>query len=207
MKIQKFEQSGFIFESENGFRLALDIGRYTSIEKLAGLSVDAFLVSHIHGDHFDMDKVVALSPKALYVPDECRSEIAEESFLFKTEKISDWQEIKIGDFFITAFPVDHGPNVSVPIKENLGFLIECDGEDVYFAGDMFYESGMDVSTLEVSKALIPVGGFYTFGPSEAFEFVKKFKSIGEIIPMHYDKTPETKVEFAKLCEGGFQITD
>ncbi len=201
MKLQKFEQSGFIFESSSGLKLALDIGKYTPIEKLEGLSVDAFLVSHIHGDHFDIERIKALSPKTLYISDECRNEIGEEVFSFGVEKIFEWQEIKIGDFLITVFPVDHGPNVSVPIKENFGFLIECDKEDIYFAGDMFYESGMDVGILEVTKALIPVGGFYTFGPAEAFEFVKKFKSIGEIIPMHYDKTPETKEEFEKLVMG------
>jgi len=31
---------------------------------------------------------------------------------------------------------------------------------------MFYESGIDVSELEVDITLIPVGAFYTFGPKE-----------------------------------------
>lgn len=206
MKIQKFEQSGFIFESNSGFRLALDVGRYTPLDKTKELSADAFLISHIHGDHFDIEKIISLSPRTLYLPDECMSELGEDSFNFSLEKIQAWQEIKIGDFMVTVFPVDHGPNVSSPIRDNFGFLIECDGEDVYFAGDMFYESGMDVTSIEADVALVPVGTFYTFGPQEAFDFIKRFKKIGKIIPMHYEKTPETKEEFIKLATNfGFSI--
>lgn len=71
---------------------------------------------------------------------------------------------------------------------------------IYFAGDMFYPSGIDVNTLEVDTALIPIGGYYTFGPKEAIDFAKQFKSIGQVIPMHFDKTPETEVEFKVLAE-------
>jgi len=58
MKLTKFEQSGFILETEKGFRLAFDIGNKTPVEKLAGISVDAMLVSHIHGDHFSYWTIV-----------------------------------------------------------------------------------------------------------------------------------------------------
>ncbi len=91
-------------------------------------------------------------------------------------------------------------------KENFGFLIEVDGKKIYFAGDMFYPSGIDVTNLEVNVALIPVGGFYTFGPEEALSFVKQFKKIGEIIPMHYMKITETREEFIKqACVEGFKV--
>ncbi len=106
--------------------------------------------------------------------------------------------IDISGIRVSFFEVDHGPNVTVKPKENFGFLIEADGSRVYFAGDMFYPSGIDVSTLEVDYALIPVGTFYTFGPQEAADFVKRFKNAGEIIPMHYHKKPETKDEFLSL---------
>ena len=47
--------------------------------------------------------------------------------------------------------------------------------------------------------LIPVGNFYTFGPKEAIEFAKQFKKIGKIIPMHYQKIPDTREEFINLA--------
>ena len=199
MKLTKFEQSGFILETEKGFRLAFDIGNKTPIEKLNGVTVDAMLVSHIHGDHFSLEQIKKLSPKKLYLNAECIETLGEETLsseIIQT-KISD--EILIDTIKVQFFNVDHGPNVSAPLKENFGFLITVDNQTVYFAGDMFYESGIDVSNLEVDIALIPVGTFYTFGPQEAFDFIKKFKRIGKVIPMHYEKTPETRDQFIKLA--------
>ncbi len=70
---------------------------------------------------------------------------------------------------------------------------------------MFYPSGMDVSKLEVDYAMFPIGTFYTFGPEEALSFAKQFKQIGKIIPMHYEKKPETKERFAGLVKDTFTL--
>ncbi|MBP9711560.1 MAG: MBL fold metallo-hydrolase [Candidatus Pacebacteria bacterium] len=199
MKLTKFEQSGFIFETENGFRLALDIANKTPMEKLDGVACDAMLVSHIHGDHFSLDQIKKLSPKKLYLNAECIETLGEETLPFEVVQIKDGEIINIGDIKVQIFNVDHGPNVSSPLKENFGFLIEVDGKKVYFAGDMFYSSGIDVSKLEVDIALIPVGTFYTFGPQEALDFVKQFKKVGNVIPMHYEKILETREQFIRLA--------
>jgi L-ascorbate metabolism protein UlaG (beta-lactamase superfamily) len=198
MKITKFEQSGFILESTSCFKLAIDIGAFTPVEKLSGLKPDAMLVSHIHGDHFSVPQIKALSPGKIYLNDECVEALGEEQLTSEIHEVKVGDSINTKDFKVTFFDVDHGPNVQMRPKENFGFLIEIDGKTVYFAGDMFYPSGLDVSKLEVDYALIPIGGFYTFGPKEAAGFVKQFKKIGEVIPMHYEKTPETKDEFLKL---------
>lgn len=199
MKLTKFEQSGFILETENGFRLAFDIGNKTSVEKLAGVTCDAMLVSHIHGDHFSLEQIKTLSPKKLYLNQECIEVIGEETLPFEILKVKVGDEHTIDTIKVQFFNVDHGPNVSASIQENFGFLITADDQTIYFAGDMFYESGIDVSNLEVDIALLPVGTFYTFGPQEAFEFAKKFKKIGKVMPMHYEKNPETREQFINLA--------
>jgi len=198
MKITQFEQSGFVVETESGFRLVGDIGHYMPLENLGAVAPDAMLVSHIHADHFSLERIKALAPKKIYLNKECIELLGEEKL------VSEIVEVKVGDVIdiegikVQFFDVDHGPNVKVRPKENFGFLIECDGEKIYFAGDMFYPSGIDVSNLEVDVAMIPVGDFYTFGPAEATSFVKQFKKIGTVLPMHYHKTPETREEFLKL---------
>jgi len=199
MKLTKFEQSGFMLEIENGFRLAFDIGNKTSVEKLAGITCDAMLVSHIHGDHFSLEQIKALSPKKIYLNLECIETLGEESLTSEIVQVNVGDEIMIDTIKVQFFNVDHGPNVSAPVQENFGFLITADDEKIYFAGDMFYESGVDISQLEVDIALLPVGTFYTFGPQEAFEFAKKFKKIGKVIPMHYEKNPETREQFINLA--------
>ncbi len=206
MKITQFEQSGFIIETKAGFRLAFDIGSYTPINKLEDISVDAMLVSHIHGDHFSIDQIKALSPEKLYLNRECIEMLGEEELSSEIIEVKVGDSINMNSIEVLFFDVDHGPNIKVRPKENFGFLMKIDGEAVYFAGDMFYLSGIDVSTLEVDTALIPVGTFYVFGPNEALDFVKKFKKIVKIIPMHYQKTPDTRNEFAKLAKaGGFNV--
>jgi L-ascorbate metabolism protein UlaG (beta-lactamase superfamily) len=198
MKLTQLEQSGFIIETTSGFKLAGDIGSYTPAEKLAGIKPDAMLVSHIHGDHFSVEQIKALSPKKLYLNRECIEALGEESLASEIVEVKVGDKIDIDGIKVEFFDVDHGPNVKVRPRENFGFLIEADGEKIYFAGDMFYPSGLDVSNLEVDIALIPVGTFYTFGPAEAAAFVKQFKHIGQILPMHYEKTPKTRGEFIKL---------
>lgn len=225
MKIQKFEQSGFIIESEKGFRIAVDIGSKTSPEKLSGIKpVDIFLVSHVHGDHFDITNIKMLSPEQVFLPKICYDLLFYKSIApHKNRSIYDKRipfhsfgvvikngaEFEFDDVKIKAFHVDHGPNVSVPLEDNFGFFIEVDRKQIYFAGDMYNPSGISVSELSVDYTLLPVGGHYTFGPQEAFEFAKTFKSIGKIIPMHYEKNdhidPVRKDEFVKLAEKDFDI--
>lgn len=199
MKLTKFEQSGFILETSNGFRLVFDIGNKTSLEKLQGVTADAMLVSHIHGDHFSLEQIKVLSPKKLYLNAECIETLGEETLPSEIVQVKVGDEIMIDTIKVQFFNVDHGPNVSAPLQENFGFLITADDKTIYFAGDMFYESGINVSNLEVDVALLPVGTFYTFGPEEAFAFAKKFKSVGKITPMHYEKTPETREQFINLA--------
>lgn len=200
MKIKKiFEQSGVLIETNSGYTLAIDIGHYTLVEKLNGISPDAMLVSHIHGDHFSLDQIKKLAPKRLYLNEECIEALGEETLPSKivTAKVGD--VLDIGGIKVTFFNVDHGPNIKVQPKENFGFLIEADGKKIYFAGDMFYPSGIDVSNLTVDITLIPVGTFYTFGPEEALGFIKTFKEPGRVVPMHYYKTPETRKAFVRLA--------
>jgi L-ascorbate metabolism protein UlaG (beta-lactamase superfamily) len=199
MQLTKFEQSGFILETSAGYKLAIDIGYFTPVEKLVGLAPDAMLISHIHADHFSPEHIKKLAPKKLYLNTECLEALGEESLPSATIKIVAGDKVDIGDIKVEAFEVDHGPNVTTKPKENFGFLIEADGQKIYFGGDIFYPSGLNVSNLEVDVALIPVGTFYTFGPEEAVDFAKKFKKVGKVIPMHYEKAPETKGEFIKLA--------
>lgn len=205
MKITKFEQSGFVIEAQNGYKLALDIGSYTPLEKLSELNIDSMLVSHIHGDHFSPGHIKTVNPKKLYINSECYEALSEESLTSEIVITKSNTTINIEGIGVMIFEVDHGPNVKIRPKENFGFLIEVDGIKIYFGGDIFYPSGMDVSDLVVDYALLPVGTFYTFGPEEALNFARKFKKIGRIISMHYEKEPQTREQFIELANIEFKV--
>ena len=173
------------------------------MKNLEGVNTDAMLVSHVHADHFSLDQIKKLSPKELYINSECKEILREEKLFSETIVTKADTQIRMGDIVVDIFSVDHGPNVS--IKENFGFLITADNQKIYFAGDMFYESGMDVTNLEVDYALLPIGTFYTFGPDEAFAFAKTFKKIGKIISMHDRGTPGLKDQFLELAKNNFDV--
>jgi len=137
MKIEKFEQSGFIIESEKGFRLGLDIGSYTPVEKLDGIKVDAMIVSHLHRDHLSPDQIKKLSPEKLYISYECQEALGEDAISSEIVTIKTDSQVQIGDIKVEIFSVDHGPNVPQP-KENFGFLFTVDDQKIYFPGDIFY---------------------------------------------------------------------
>ena len=204
MRITKFEQSGFIFETEKGFKLAVDIGSYTPVEKLEGIKVDAMIVSHLHRDHLSPDQIKKLSPEKLYISDECREVIGEEAISSEMVIVKTDSKINIGEIQVEIFTVDHGPNVPQP-KENFGFLFTIDNKKIYFPGDIFYASGMDVKNLEVDYAILPIGTFYTFGPEEAVAFAKTFKKIGKLIGMHDRQTPGLKEQFIELAKKDFDV--
>lgn len=206
MKLEKFAQSGFIIETDAGARVAFDIGSYEPLENLAKEHpVNSFLVSHIHPDHFSLERINALLPEKLFVGSQCRQSISEADLNCDITKIEVGQALEVADdVYVEFFNVDHGPNISAPLCENFGFVITSDGKTIYFAGDMFYPSGIDVASRDFDYTLMPVGTYYTFGPQEAFKFIKTFKNPGTIVPMHYHHHPETRDEFIALTSKSFR---
>ena len=200
MKLEQFEQSGLIIEADNGYRLAIDIACYTPLEKLEGVSVDAMVVTHLHGDHFDLERINKLSPKDLYLGQQCRELIADEVTSFNIHVVALGESIDLGAIKIKLFDVDHGPNVSSKPRENFGLLIEIDDKKIFYTGEMFSPAGVDVSDVEADIVLLPVGTYYTFGPEEAVAFASQFKKVGKFIPMHYHNDPETKDSFLSLAK-------
>lgn len=209
MKIRKFEQSGFIIEANSGYKLAIDIGNKTPLEKLEDISCGAMIISHIHGDHFYLENIKVLSPQKVFLNHECVETLGEESLSFDIQEVKVGDVVQIDDFSVTFFNVDHGPNVSVPLAENFGLLVEVDEQTIFFCGDMYAPSGVSVEDLEVDYLLLPVGGHYTFGPQEALSYARQFKKVRTIIPMHYEKNnfidPIRKDEFAEIAKDSFNI--
>ena len=106
MKLTKFEQSGFIFETSSGFKLALDIGSYTPVEKLSGISPDAMIISHLHGDHLSVPQIKTLSPKKLYLNQECIEVVGEETFSSEIIQTKAGEESNIGEIKVLPFLPD-----------------------------------------------------------------------------------------------------
>jgi L-ascorbate metabolism protein UlaG (beta-lactamase superfamily) len=161
------------------------------------------IISHLHRDHFSPEQIKKLAPTKLFISQECKDALGEEKIPSEIVIVKSNSDIKIGDIAVKIFEVEHGPNVSTPVKENFGFLFTIDGRKIYFPGDIFYPSGIDAANLEVDYALLPIGGFYTFGLEEAFAFAKKFKKIRKVISMHDRKISGLREKFLELAKGNF----
>jgi len=199
MKITKLEQSGLIFETDRGYRFAIDVAVATPLENLVGQKVDSVLISHFHQDHFSPNHIKALKPAKVFLNRECIDLLGETQLESEVKEVRVGETVEFDGVKVTYFHVDHGPNATRKPKENFGMLIEAEGKKYYFAGDMFFPSGIDVTKLEIDKAFIPVGEFYTFGPEEALNFASTFKKIGVVVPIHYHKKPENREKFVKLA--------
>jgi L-ascorbate metabolism protein UlaG (beta-lactamase superfamily) len=82
-----------------------------------------------------------------------------------------------------------------------GVVIEGEGKTIYHAGDtgLFMDMKLIGQLYKPNLALLPIGGYYTMGASEAAEAVRLLKP-KVVIPMHYKTFPvlaQTADEFVK----------
>lgn len=197
MKITRFEQSGLLIDSR-GYQIAIDIGSTThsaSLEPYSG--IDAFIVSHIHSDHFDPQNIDVMKPKKVYLNQECFKDLPNGSQL-NVELIKPGWNAELGNLSVAAYEANHGPNAGTVI-DNMCFVIEAEGKKLFFAGDMYYPSGPEASELEVDIAFIPIDGYYTFSPQAAIDYTQTFKDIKLLVPIHYHVRPPAIDEFMPIA--------
>jgi L-ascorbate metabolism protein UlaG (beta-lactamase superfamily) len=122
--------------------------------------IDVVLVSHLHLDHFDVPSLRQLGPDVeLVVPSGAGRLLQRLGFANVTE-VGPGRELERGDVTITATPARHGgyrPPFG-PRAAAVGYLVEADGERIYFAGDTDLFPGM-AELAPVSVALLPVWGW------------------------------------------------
>jgi L-ascorbate metabolism protein UlaG (beta-lactamase superfamily) len=100
---------------------------------------------------------------------------------------------------ISGFSFYHDKNKGKERGENILFKIESEGISLLHCGDLgdvpddnFLEAVGDIDIL-----LVPVGGFYTIGPDEALELIKKIEP-SIVIPMHFNHPKLKQESFGKL---------
>jgi len=80
--------------------------------------------------------------------------------------------------------------LGIPIGVPAGLLINIDGKTVYHAGDtcLFSDMKLIAQRSPVDIALLPIGGHYTMGHSDA-TVAAEFVGADTVIPMHYNTFP------------------
>ncbi|MCX7955512.1 MAG: MBL fold metallo-hydrolase [Patescibacteria group bacterium] len=150
--------------------------------KFPKAEADIITISHNHKDHNFADAVLlpasaVESPLIINMPGE-----------FEKKGVR-----------IFGFKSFHDSNEGQERGENIIYKIEAEGISLVHCGDLgvvpadgFLENIGDVDIL-----LVPTGGFYTIGPEEAEQLIKKIEP-SVVIPMHFNHPRLNQENFGQL---------
>ena len=144
--------------------------------KYSSNEADIVSVSHEHKDHNAVD-VVKGEPKVISGPG----------------------EYEIKGISILGFSSFHDSKKGEERGKNTIYVFEIDGIKVCHLGDLGHKlsDSLIESLGDIDVLMIPVGGIYTIGPTEAVEIVRDIEP-SFILPMHYYVDGIEKGTFGKL---------
>ncbi len=168
MRIEYLGHASFLITTNRGLRIVTDpvdsqeypgTMMYSSFNEPA----DAITVSHDHPDHNSIG-VVKGNPII----------------------IKGIGKFAVKDVMFYGISTDHDPNSGAQRGKNTVFILEVDDIIVAHFGDLGHVLNADQAAQigNVDIALLPVGGTYTIGPSEAHEVAEQVAA-NIVIPMHY----------------------
>lgn len=192
--LEGYASAGFVIKTSQNI-IVIDPSDLLSDDLDSLEKVDAILITHDHGDHFNMDSTIMMQKKTgAYV-------IANPpAFSVLSEQISSDKLVKmlpnnvntLDGISITAFLGEH------PSEMPLLYVIEVDGFRIFDGSDSAYVDVLKYMDSEVHIALVPTGDpSPSASPTDAFEMTKATKPY-VVIPMH--GSPEQMQRFAEMLE-------
>jgi L-ascorbate metabolism protein UlaG (beta-lactamase superfamily) len=163
---------------------------------ITSITADYILVSHGHGDHVADLVTLAKQTGAVVI---AMVEVAEWA---QKQGITNLHPMNFGktkfDFgtvrMVWATHSSAMPDGSYG-GNPAGFVLEVDGNTVYFAGDTSLNMDMkllaDLYTLDY--AILPIGGNYTMDVDDAI-LAAKFVACDKVIGVHYDTFPAIAID-------------
>jgi L-ascorbate metabolism protein UlaG (beta-lactamase superfamily) len=162
---------------------------------------DLILVTHEHGDHFNIPTLTALTgPSTLIVAPQDVANMLPDALKAKTRIMKNGDRMTIAGIPIEAVPAY---NITAdrlkfhPKGRDNGYVLTLGGKRVYLAGDT--EETPELKALRnIDVAFIPINLPYTETAEAAAQWVKDFRP-GIVYPYHTKGMPSGDVdEFKKL---------
>ena len=191
-------------------------------DDLAALGkIDLLLVSHGHVDHLgDAPELAKMNKTKLYGPADMvtplvtigalPSELGHRFNKSGTVKPLDGIKVtavKAEHSSLIVWPDAQGKPVSYAAGEPIGFIIELEnGFKIWHMGDtgLFSDMSFIAQYYKPDLVMIPIGGNFTMGPTEAAYAIKTWVKPKMVLPMHYNSnpmTPGTLAEFEAAMKG------
>lgn len=173
MKITKYEHACLVVE-DNGKVLVIDPGVLAKLPLLNG--VEAIFITHIHGDHLDLENIKSLvesNPGLKLIGSE---EVLDKIKNFSQDKIlaETGNKLKIGEFEILVGGNDHAVIYQKSPCLNRSLIVNG---KLYYPGDSFA-----LPTSRVGLVAVPVSAPW-LKTSEYMEFIKAIKA-EKVFPTH-----------------------
>jgi L-ascorbate metabolism protein UlaG (beta-lactamase superfamily) len=161
---------------------------------------DVILVSHEHHDHCSPEDVTMVRKEStlVYANPGAAAKLEGEVTI-----LTPGQQVEVGQLTIETVPAyNTNKDFHPKAAQHLGFILEVQGERLYFAGDADLIPEMEGMDCQV--AFLPVSGTYVMTAEEAAEATKVIGA-DIYVPMHYDAgvvgTIEDARKFQELATG------
>jgi len=174
MKITRYGHSCLLVE-ENGVRVLTDIGIMN--ETPDAIDVSAIVISHEHGDHFDIEKikeVLSRNTDAKIITHAAVGEKLKEAGI-EFIAIEPGESLNINGFMIESYGTDHAIIYETVPCRNTGFLL---AERLLMPGDALH----DIPSKPVEILALPTGGPW-MKIAEAVDYAKGIKP-KVVFPIH-----------------------
>lgn len=184
-KIRWLGHSGFEIELENKILLIdpwLTGNPMAAIEASDIKKADVVCVTHDHGDHLGDAFEICKRTSATFVGIHELGVFAKDNGVKDVVGINIGGTVEVKGIRITLVQAFHSSTRGAPT----GFVIKAQGKTIYHTGDtsLFLDLKLIGEIHRPDVVLIPIGDYYTMGPTEAAEAVKLIKP-AVAIPMHY----------------------
>lgn len=174
MRIRKFSHSCLLVEGSSS-RVLIDPGSFSAgVESIRDLS--AVLVTHVHGDHLDVNRVARLiegSPEVTIVCDAGSAGVLTAHGI-DPHVMRDGDIIDVGMRVRAAGSWHAVIHPDIPTVENIGYMID---ERIFHPGDAFTDPGCPVEVLAV-----PAGAPW-MKISEAIDYLRAYRP-AIAVPIH-----------------------
>ena len=134
--------------------------RSVMVEKSLYQDIDIVIISHVHGDHFDIPSLRLIDRKTtIFAPKGTKGRLARQGYT-KIFKMEPGDQHGIGSLTIETTQAQHGSRFqhSKSPQGSLGYLIKG-SQTIYFPGDTDIFPGMADLSNGLDIALLPVWGW------------------------------------------------
>ncbi|HSX08150.1 MAG TPA: MBL fold metallo-hydrolase [Candidatus Saccharimonadales bacterium] len=148
MNITKYEHACFVVEDQ-GQKLVVDPGKFSeSFNDFTGIT--AVVITHVHADHFDSEKVHAIAAANPDAQIFSTRQVAEAAADLHITVVEPGTSVTVGAFTLEFFGGLHAEVYrSIPRDQNVGVLINS---GLYYPGDSFVEPGKPVQVLALPSS-------------------------------------------------------